>query len=68
MLGCSELKVFYCIHHKSRWTRENYGPVGSNTDSGSKIRVLCRDTTNGYLAFIIKNLFIKRKEQSKICF
>ena len=31
-------------------------PVGSNTDSGSKIRVYYRDTTNFYLAFIITKL------------
>ena len=31
--------------------------VGSNTDSGSKILVYCKDTiTNLYLAFIIRNL------------
>ena len=30
------------------------GPVGSNTDSGSKIRVQCKDTTTLYLAFIIR--------------
>ena len=29
----------------------------SNTDNGSKIRVYCRDTTNSYLAFIIRYLF-----------
>ena len=29
----------------------------SNTDSGSKIRVYCyKDTTNLYLAFIVRNL------------
>ena len=28
-----------------------------NTDSGSKIRVYCRDNTIMYLAFIIRNLF-----------
>jgi hypothetical protein len=33
------------------------GPVGSNTDSGSKIRVYFRYITNLYLAFIIRNLF-----------
>jgi hypothetical protein len=36
------------------WSRENYGPVGSNTDSGGKIRVYRRDTPNVYLAFIIE--------------
>jgi hypothetical protein len=33
------------------------GPVGSSTDSGSKIRVYCKDTTILYLDFIIKNIF-----------
>jgi hypothetical protein len=42
--------------NRMRWTREKYGPVGSNTDSGSKIRVYYSDTTNLYLAFIIRNL------------
>ncbi|HET9806002.1 MAG TPA: hypothetical protein VFP49_03750 [Nitrososphaeraceae archaeon] len=32
------------------------GPVGSNTDSGSKRGVHCRNTTTMYLAFIIRNL------------
>jgi hypothetical protein len=30
---------------------------GSNTDSGSKIGVYCRDTIISYLAFVIRNLF-----------
>ena len=30
---------------------------GSNTDSGSKIGVYCRDTANLYLAFIIRTYF-----------
>jgi hypothetical protein len=34
--------------------RDYYGSVGSNTDSGSKIRVQCRDTGIFYLAFIIR--------------
>ncbi|MDF2737907.1 MAG: hypothetical protein K0S93_1766 [Nitrososphaeraceae archaeon] len=34
------------------------GPVGSSIDSGSKIRVYCKDTTILYLDFIIGNLFI----------
>ena len=34
---------------------KKYGPVWSNTDSGSKIRVQCyRDTTTLYLAFILE--------------
>ena len=33
--------------------------MGSNTDSGSKRGVQCRDTTILYLAFIIRNLFLK---------
>ena len=35
-----------------------YEPVGSNTDSGAKIRARCRDTTTLYLAFIIRNLLL----------
>ncbi|MDF2736933.1 MAG: hypothetical protein K0S93_789 [Nitrososphaeraceae archaeon] len=30
----------------------------SNTNSGSKRGVQCRDTTISYLAFIIRNLFL----------
>jgi hypothetical protein len=36
---------------------KNYGPVGSNTDSDSKMGVQCKDSSIMYLAFIIKNLF-----------
>ena len=32
---------------------------GSNTDSGSKIGVYCKETIILYLAFIIRNLFLK---------
>ena len=35
---------------------ENYGHVGSNTDSGSKSGVQCRYTSNFYLALTIRNL------------
>ena len=31
--------------------------AGSNTDSGSKSEVYCRDDSILYLAFIIRNLF-----------
>ena len=42
--------------HESSWARETIG-LGSNTDSGSKMRVYCyRDTAILYLAFIIRNL------------
>ena len=47
---------------------------GSNTDSGSQIRVQCRDTTNFNLAFIIRNLILKifnyyiYDRITKICF
>jgi hypothetical protein len=34
------------------------GPVGSNTDSGSKRGVQCRDSSILYLAFIIINLIL----------
>ena len=44
--------------HESSWARETIG-LGSNTDSGSKMRVYCyRDTAILYLAFIIRNLFL----------
>jgi hypothetical protein len=37
---------------------ENCGPVGSNTNSGSKIRVYCKGITSIlYLDFIFRNLF-----------
>jgi hypothetical protein len=42
---------------KFRGTRENYGPVGSNTDSGSKRGVPCIDITTMYLAFIFRNYY-----------
>ena len=32
--------------------------VLSNTDSGAKTRVQCKNTTSLYLAFIIRNLFL----------
>ena len=42
----------------SRRTREKYGPVGSNTDSGSKRGVQFRDSSVLYLDFIVRNLFL----------
>ena len=39
------------------WSRENYTPVGSNTDSGSKSGVQCKDNSIMYFAFIVRNLF-----------
>ena len=44
------------------WSRENYGPVGSNTDIGSKRGVQCENTTTLYLAFMINNLLVLKFE------
>jgi hypothetical protein len=50
------------------------GPVGSNTDSGSKRGVQCKDTDILYLAFIIAtylillgNLVESKVEDSGLC-
>ena len=44
------------------------GPVGSNTDSGAKIRVYrSRYTTNLYIAFIIRTYFkLSKRKTTKI--
>jgi hypothetical protein len=48
-----------CQNYQIWGTRENYGPVGSNTDSGSKRGVYYKDITTMYLAFIITNIIME---------
>ena len=35
-----------------------FGPVGSNTDSGAKIRVCCRDTTSCIQLLLLETYFL----------
>jgi hypothetical protein len=42
-------------------------PVGSNTDSGSKSGVYCKNTTTSYLAFIVRNLSKYKYKYNKNC-